>query len=83
MAETVAVTTVAAATTTVAGAEDVDAAAEDPESPLLVTASGYEAAGGLLGGLGLPSVIVQEGGYHLPSLGGLVAAYLHGHESAR
>jgi hypothetical protein len=24
-------------------------------------------------------VIVQEGGYHLPSLGGLVAAYLDGH----
>ncbi len=32
--------------------------------------------------LGLPSVVVQEGGYHLPSLGGLVAAYLAGHEQA-
>ncbi len=58
----------------------VDAAAEDPESPLEVTASGYRAAGRLLGALGLPSVMVQEGGYHLPSLGGLVAAYLDGHE---
>jgi acetoin utilization deacetylase AcuC-like enzyme len=57
----------------------VDAAADDPESPLLVTADGYHGAGDLLGDLGLPAVIVQEGGYHLPSLGGLVAAYLDGH----
>ena len=58
----------------------VDAAAADPESPLLVTDAGYRAAGVILGGLGVPSVIVQEGGYHLPSLGGLVAGYLAGHE---
>jgi acetoin utilization deacetylase AcuC-like enzyme len=57
----------------------VDAAAEDPESPLQVTADGYRGAGRALGGLGLPSVVVQEGGYHLPGLGGLVAAYLEGH----
>ncbi|WP_151082469.1 histone deacetylase family protein [Nocardioides cynanchi] len=57
----------------------VDASADDPESPLLVTADGYHAAGQVLGGLGLPAVVVQEGGYHLPSLGGLVAAYLDGH----
>jgi len=56
----------------------VDAAADDPESPLLVTADGYRAAGRLLGALGLPTVVVQEGGYHLPSLGGLVAAHLDG-----
>lgn len=59
----------------------VDAAAEDPESPLQVTAGGYHEAGRLLGALGLPSVVVQEGGYHLDSLGGLVAAYLQGHEA--
>ena len=57
----------------------VDAAAEDPESPLLVTRGGYGAAGTLLGGTGLPAVVVQEGGYHLPTLGGLVAAYLDEH----
>lgn len=57
----------------------VDAAADDPESPLQVTAGGYREAGRLLGALGLPSVAVQEGGYHLPTLGGLVAAYLRGH----
>jgi acetoin utilization deacetylase AcuC-like enzyme len=57
----------------------VDAAADDPESPLLVTADGYRQAGGLLGDTGLPAVVVQEGGYHLPTLGGLVASYLGGH----
>ncbi len=57
----------------------VDAAADDPESPLLVTADGYRGAGRVLGALGLPTVAVQEGGYHLPTLGGLVAAYLDGH----
>jgi acetoin utilization deacetylase AcuC-like enzyme len=59
----------------------VDAAAEDPESPLEVTAEGYAAAGRLLGSLGLPSVVVQEGGYHLDTIGGLVAAYLDGHHT--
>ncbi len=56
----------------------VDAAADDPESPLLVTADGYLRAGTLLAGLGVPTVAVQEGGYHPPSLGGLVAACLAG-----
>ncbi len=60
----------------------VDAAVDDPESPLLVTVDGYRSAGTLLGATGLPAVAVQEGGYHLPSLGGLVAAYLEGHGSA-
>ena len=58
----------------------VDAAADDPESPLQVTADGYAAAGRLLGSLGVPAVVVQEGGYHLATLGGLVAAYLDGDE---
>ncbi|MET0840380.1 MAG: histone deacetylase family protein [Marmoricola sp.] len=60
----------------------VDAAKDDPESPLLVTSDGYRSAGALLGGTGLPAVVVQEGGYHLPTLGGLVAAYLAGHGGA-
>jgi acetoin utilization deacetylase AcuC-like enzyme len=55
----------------------VDAAAADPESPLQVSANGYLAAGELIGGLG-PVVAVQEGGYDLPSLGGLVVAALAG-----
>jgi acetoin utilization deacetylase AcuC-like enzyme len=55
----------------------VDAAADDPESPLEVTLDGYRQAGALLlEGLGLPTVVVQEGGYHLPTLGELVAGFL-------
>jgi len=54
----------------------VDAAAEDPNSPLRVTGDGYGRAGTLLRDLGLPTVLVQEGGYHLPTLGSLVAAAL-------
>jgi acetoin utilization deacetylase AcuC-like enzyme len=59
----------------------VDAAADDPESPLLITAAGYRRAGELIGATGLPAVVVQEGGYHLPTLGGLVGSYLAGHSS--
>ncbi len=43
----------------------VDAAAADPESPLQVSAAGYREAGRLLGALGVPTVVVQEGGYDL------------------
>lgn len=55
----------------------VDAAADDPESPLEVTLDGYRRAGShLLDDLDLPTVVVQEGGYHLPTLGHLVSAFL-------
>jgi acetoin utilization deacetylase AcuC-like enzyme len=56
----------------------VDAAAGDPESPLEVTAAGYREAGRILGDLGLPTVVVQEGGYDLDSLGPLVVETLTG-----
>ncbi len=64
----------------------VDAALDDPESPLRVSADGYRRAGELIGRLGSGGsggaggavVAVQEGGYDLPSLGGLVVAALTG-----
>jgi acetoin utilization deacetylase AcuC-like enzyme len=56
----------------------VDAAVDDPESPLRVTRDGLRATGILLGGLGVPTVAVQEGGYHLKSLGTLVVDALAG-----
>ncbi|MFN8169057.1 MAG: histone deacetylase family protein [Candidatus Nanopelagicales bacterium] len=56
----------------------VDAAADDPESPLQVTHDGYRGAGRRLAALGLPTVAVQEGGYHLDTIGSLVAATLDG-----
>ncbi len=55
----------------------LDAAAADPESPLQVTSAGYRGAGERLGRLG-PAVLIQEGGYDLTSLGGLVVAVLTG-----
>jgi acetoin utilization deacetylase AcuC-like enzyme len=56
----------------------VDAAAGDPESPLEVTAAGYRDAGRILGELGLPTVVVQEGGYDLATIGPLVVETLAG-----
>ena len=56
----------------------VDAAAADPESPLQVTAAGYRDAGRILGALGLPTVVVQEGGYDLDTIGRLVVSTLAG-----
>jgi acetoin utilization deacetylase AcuC-like enzyme len=60
----------------------VDAAAGDPESPLAVTAAGFRAAGRELGALGLPTVLVQEGGYELETIGELVREVLVGVEGA-
>ena len=61
----------------------VDAAGGDPESPLDVSADGFAAAGRELGALGLPTVLVQEGGYELETIGELVLATLAGFESGR
>ena len=58
----------------------VDAAGGDPESPLAVTENGFRAAGRALGALGLPTVVVQEGGYDLARIGALVREALLGIE---
>jgi acetoin utilization deacetylase AcuC-like enzyme len=55
----------------------LDAAASDPESPLCVTEAGYRAAGRMVAALG-PTILIQEGGYDLASLGGLAVAALSG-----
>jgi acetoin utilization deacetylase AcuC-like enzyme len=59
----------------------VDAAEGDPTSPLRVSAEGFREGGRLLGSLGLPTVVVQEGGYVLETLGSLVLAALEGIEA--
>jgi acetoin utilization deacetylase AcuC-like enzyme len=56
----------------------VDAATADPESPLAVTHDGYGEAGRILGELGVPTVVVQEGGYDLGTIGDLAVATLAG-----
>ena len=60
----------------------VDAAAGDPTAPLAVTEDGFREAGRLVGSLGLPTVVVQEGGYVLETVGRLVRAVLEGLEAA-
>jgi acetoin utilization deacetylase AcuC-like enzyme len=60
----------------------LDAAVADPESPLRVTEAAYRTAGQRLAALG-PAVVIQEGGYDLPSLGTLAVATLEGAASPR
>jgi acetoin utilization deacetylase AcuC-like enzyme len=59
----------------------LDAAQADPESPLRVTGAAYGEACRRIAALA-PTVVVQEGGYDLPTLGGLVVAALSGAASA-
>jgi acetoin utilization deacetylase AcuC-like enzyme len=54
----------------------VDAAVEDPNSPLQVTDTGFAAAGRRLADLDRPTVLVQEGGYVLETLGAHVLSVL-------
>ena len=61
----------------------VDAAGGDPNAPLDVTEDGFREAGRRLGGLGVPTVVVQEGGYVLDTVGPLVRATLEGFEVGR
>ena len=60
----------------------LDAAAADPESPLQVTGDGYREAARRITALA-PTVLIQEGGYDLASLGGLVVAALTGAAESR
>ena len=61
----------------------VDAGTDDPNSPLAVSEAGFREAGRRLGALGLPTVLVQEGGYVLETVGALVRAVLEGLEETR
>lgn len=53
-----------------------DSHADDPIGVLKVSTGGFRALGETLGALGLPTVIVQEGGYALPVLGDCLAEFL-------
>lgn len=55
----------------------VDAGAADPESPLRVSNDGFGRIGVHLQGLGLPTLLVHEGGYDLGALGPDTMAVLH------
>ncbi|WP_149537588.1 histone deacetylase family protein [Siccirubricoccus phaeus] len=55
-----------------------DASEHEPLNALAVTADGFARAGALLGGMKLPSAIIQEGGYCVEWLGRLLERFLTG-----
>lgn len=61
----------------------LDAHEDDPLKGLKVTTPGFARAGALIAGLGLPTVLVQEGGYLSDALGENLASALKGYEQAR
>ena len=54
----------------------VDAYHADPVSNLALGSSTFPRIGAALASLGVPTVLVQEGGYHLPTLGAHVVDVL-------
>ena len=60
---------------------------DDPQSKVTVTTEGFAQLGERVGRLGLPTVIVQEGGYHLETLSANATAFFTGfaagHRAAR
>lgn len=59
----------------------LDAFAGDPLAGLAVSTAGFGAIARRLAGLGLPSVLVQEGGYPTEELGRNLVGFLEGFES--
>jgi acetoin utilization deacetylase AcuC-like enzyme len=59
-----------------------DASEHEPLNALNVTADGFARAGALIAGLGLPSALIQEGGYNIDLLGSLLQRFLIGWSEA-
>ena len=59
-----------------------DTFAEDPISHFRLLREDYTAMGASIAALGLPTLVVMEGGYAVDALGGNVAAFLDGLERA-
>ncbi|MEZ6188516.1 MAG: histone deacetylase family protein [Planctomycetota bacterium] len=55
-----------------------DAYVDDPIGHFSLTRDDFTTLGNHLGRLGLPTLVVQEGGYHTPTLGSVVRAFLKG-----
>ena len=55
-----------------------DTYVEDPVGDFTLSVPDYHPLGERFGRLGLPTLVVQEGGYHTSHLGRLVTAFLHG-----
>ncbi len=61
----------------------LDASEHDPIGALKVTTPGFERAAGLIAAAGLPTALVQEGGYLCDALPDNLAAFLSGFEGSR
>ncbi|WP_395712133.1 histone deacetylase family protein [Reyranella sp.] len=61
----------------------LDAAASDPLQGLKVSGAGFHAMAGKIASLGLPTVLVQEGGYLSDDLGQNLVQFLAGFEAGR
>ncbi len=55
-----------------------DASKDEPLGALAVTEDGFARAGAMIAGLGLPTAIVQEGGYNVEVIGVLLEKFLAG-----
>ena len=60
-----------------------DAYEKDPLGVLKISTEGFGAIGARLAALGRPTVLVQEGGYHVDDLGRNLVAFLTGFEAGR
>ena len=56
----------------------LDTFVDDPIADLALTADGFQRCGALVGGLDLPTVVLQEGGYDVATLGENVRCWLRG-----
>lgn len=55
-----------------------DVYVEDPQAKVAVSSDGFERLGAAIADLEVPTVVVQEGGYHLSSLAHNTARFFHG-----
>jgi len=60
----------------------LDASEHDPLAFLSITTEGFGAIGARLGQIGLPTILVQEGGYISHVLGDNLNSFLAGYESS-
>ena len=60
----------------------LDAAESDPMGALSVTTAGFRRAAELISGAGLPTLLVQEGGYPCEALGHNLVSFLSGFDGA-
>ncbi len=58
-----------------------DASKDEPLAALSVTEEGFARAGAMIGATGLPNAIIQEGGYNIDVMGGLLSRFLDGFNS--